>query len=96
MSNHSCAYRKAYKAKREQANEDMWLQGAYVYEAISRVAPLLIPFNKHPKPEPYLDKPYPIFEENNGEDVKLKAVADKGQAYMFAQMKAINKRFGKG
>jgi hypothetical protein len=48
------AYRKAFELQREQTNQNLWLQGAYVYEAISRVAPLLHPFAKRPKAEPYL------------------------------------------
>ena len=89
------AYKRAYKRKREEINTDMWLQGAYVYEAITRVAPILVPFAKHPKLEPYLKKPFPLYEsEENEEDAKSKAVADKGLAYMQAQMNAINKKFG--
>ena len=87
------AYRKAYKDKRRQANEDMWRQGLYVYQAISRVAPLLIPFNKNPKAEPYLDKPIPMFEEDV-EKEKDSAVVNKGLAYMQAMMISINKKFG--
>lgn len=87
------AYRKAYKDKRRQANEDMWRQGVYVYQAIVRAAPLLIPFNKNPKPEPYLDKPIPMFEEDV-ENEKDSAVANKGLAYMQAMMISINKKFG--
>ena len=89
------AYRKAYERKREEKNTEMWLQGLYVYEAVARVAPLLIPFNQHPKAEAYLDKPLPIFStEENIEEAKSKAVCDKGLAYMQAQMTKINKRFG--
>ena len=89
------AYRYAYKRKREECNRDLWLQGAYVYEAIVRIAPALNPFAKHPKIEPYLDKPYPLYDkEETSEDVKSKAVADKGLAYMQAQMMNINKKFG--
>ena len=89
-------YRIAYKRKMEQKNQDMWLQGAYVYEAIRRVAPLLIPFNEHPQEAPYLDKPFPMSgEEDDTQDAKLKAVADKGLAYMQAQMIKFNKKFGK-
>ena len=90
------AYREAYKRKREERNQEMWLMGAYVYQAISRVSPLLIPFNKHPKPEPYLDKPFPTYENSDEESAKSKAVADKGLAYMQAQMIKFNKKFGKG
>lgn len=89
------SYRRAYEIRRKQDNEDKWLQGAYVYEAISRVAPLLIPFNEHPKPLPYLDKPYPLFADNRDENAESKAVADKGLAYMQAQMIKFNQKFGK-
>ena len=87
------AYRQAYKKKREERNQELWLMGAYVYQAVSRVAPLLIPFNEHPKAEPYLDKPFPLFADNEPENAD-KAVADKGKAYMLAQMAKINKKFG--
>ena len=87
------AYRKAEKIKREKENADMWLQGLYVYQAVSRVAPLLIPFNKHPKAEPYLDKPIPLSEKDK--DESKQAVVDKGIAYMKAKMIEINKKFGK-
>lgn len=91
------AYKKAYERKRKETNTDLWLQGAYVYEAFVRVAPLLIPFAKKPKLEPYLKEPFPLFdkEEKKTEDAKSKAVYDKGFAYMQAQMNAINKKFGK-
>ena len=89
-------YRKAFKIKRNEANFDMWLQGLYVYNAVARVAPLMIPFNKNPKAEPYLDKPIPIFEETSEEETKAKAVQDKGKAYMLAVMSSINKKFGEG
>ena len=87
------AYREAYKDKRKQLNEDMWLQGLYVYQAVSRVAPLLAPFAKQPKAEPYLDKPIPMFEKEKEESEQ--AVMDKGIAYMNAKMIEINKRFNK-
>ena len=89
------AFQKAYEMRRKQANEDMWLTGAYVYEAVSRVAPLLIPFNEHPKAEPYLDKPFPFFSEEKGTNARTKAVANRGFAYMQAQMIKFNKKFGK-
>ena len=89
------AYRQARKLKREMKNEELWLQGAYVYHAVSRIAPLLIPFNEHPKAEPYLDKPFPLSDEETEADAKSNAVADKGKAYMYAQMLKFNKKFGK-
>lgn len=92
------SYRRAFEFQREQVNQDLWLQGAYVYEAISRIAPLLIPFNKHPKAEPYLDKPYPLLNKNKTDkNVESQAVTnDKGFAYMQAAMTRVNNKFGKG
>ena len=89
------AYRKAFELKRNEQNQNLWLLGAYVYQAIARVSPLFNPFSKHPKPESYLDKPFPIYEQTGGENAKSKAVSDKGLAYMQAQMLKINKKFGK-
>ena len=91
------AYRKAEKMKWIKANEDMWRQGLYIYQAVSRVAPLLIPFAKNPKAEPYLKEPIPLFEEEqHTEQAKKSAVDnDKGIAYMNAMMNVINKKFGK-
>lgn len=89
------AYRRAYEEKRKQANQDFWLIGAYVYQAITRSAPLLIPFNQHPKAEPYLDKPFPLYEDDNAdENAESKAVEEKGLAYMFSQMQKVNAKFG--
>lgn len=89
------AYRKAFEKKRNEQNQNLWLLGAYVYQAIARVSPLFNPFNKHPKPESYLDKPFPIYEHEEGKNAESKAVADKGLAYMQAQMIKFNKKFGK-
>lgn len=89
------AYRKAFDLKRNEQNQNLWLLGAYVYQAIARVSPLFNPFSKHPKPESYLDKPFPIYEHEEGKNAESKAVADKGLAYMQAQMIKFNKKFGK-
>jgi hypothetical protein len=42
-----------------------------------------------------LDKPFPIYEQAEGKNAESKAVADKGLAYMQAQMIKFNKKFGK-
>ena len=87
------AYREAYVMKRERDNEDMWRQGLYVYLAIGKIAPLLVPFAKNPKAEPYLAEPIPMFKKD--EEEEKSAVEEKGIAYMTAKMMEINKKFGK-
>lgn len=88
------AYREAEKLKVKKRNEDMWLQGLYVYEAVARLTPLMNAFASHPKAEPYLEKPYPMRGDEGEENTEGKAVADKGLAYMQAQMFRLNKKFG--
>ena len=87
------AYRKAHELKRKEENENFWLMGAYVYHAICKASPLLAPFAKHPKPEDYLNKPFPLFADET-ENAESKAVENKGMAYMLAQMTKINRKFG--
>lgn len=52
-------YAKAFEVQRERANHDAWLQGAYIYDAICMVAPILHAFAKTgTKPLPYHKEPY--------------------------------------
>lgn len=56
-------YRKAEELRTSRKNQEMWLQGAYFYEALSRVSPLLHAFaKKGTKPAPYLAEPFAITE----------------------------------
>lgn len=53
-------YRKAQALTDRRRNEELWLQGLYVYEAIIDAAPLFA-INAKPgtMPHPYPDEPYP-------------------------------------
>lgn len=52
-------YLKAYTIKKDQINEQLWLQGMYVFEAILCASPVLHAFSKKgTKPLPYADKPF--------------------------------------
>lgn len=54
-------YRKAYQLQRDRDNEQSWLQGMYIYEALCDVAPILHAFaKKGTKPRPYISEPLPI------------------------------------
>lgn len=64
-------YLKAWRLKKEQKNEEMWLQGVYIYEAICDVAPVLHAFSKKgTKPHPYPEKPYSLFKKSKKEEKK--------------------------
>lgn len=53
------AYRKADELKRKRENFNLWLQGAYIYEVISDLAPSIAPFSKG-KVKPYRKEVIPI------------------------------------
>lgn len=53
-------FRRADEIKRKRTNQDLWLQGLYIYEALCDVAPVLHAFSKNPKPAPYSPEPYAI------------------------------------
>ena len=74
------AYREADKIKRDLKNQDMWMQGAYYYEALLDAAPVLrFSFSKKPpKPIPYREQP---FELHTGQ----RKAADSGEKQLTQQ-----------
>ena len=89
-------YRKAYELQRKRRNEDLWLQGMYVYEALCDASPLLQAFaKKGTKAHPYVDHPYSITSEDRKEEEKLREQREKEKAkqYMLGKMASINKQF---
>ena len=57
------SFRRADEIKRKQKNQDLWLQGMYVYEAFCDASPLLHAFSKKPKPLPYPSEPYALTQK---------------------------------
>ena len=52
-------YRESYIIKNRHKDEELWLQGMYVYEALCKVSPILHAFSKKgAKPLPFSEKPY--------------------------------------
>lgn len=89
-------YRQAEDLRKERVNQEMWLQGMYVYDALARISPILHAFaKKGTKAQPYVEEAYPI-NKKQVEDVKTKkekAKSNKGLQYMQAHMVKNNKRF---
>lgn len=56
------AYRRAAELRDKRRNQELWLQGMYIYEALCDASPLFRFSMKKGtvKPEPYAKEPYPI------------------------------------
>ena len=90
------AYRKADELRMNRANRDMWIQGAYVYDALLRVSPILHAYaKKGTKPEPYISEPFALTDEQEErkQEAKAKKAFDKGKAMMEGFMMHHNKKF---
>jgi hypothetical protein len=72
------SYRKAEEIRQRQRNQDLWLQGMYVYEALCDVSPVLQAFaKKGTKPIPYSSEPYAL----TAKQVKEKKERDEHLRY---------------
>ena len=89
-------YRKADEIRRKRRNEELWIQGMYIYEALCDVSPILHAFAKRgTKPTPYPDHPYALTASERVDEAKIKEQLEREKAkrYMEAKMARINKRF---
>ena len=89
-------YRQADEMRVERKNQELWLQGLYVYEALCDVAPILQSMaKKGTKAHPYAEKPYAITEKQRKREIeeKERAVAMKGKRMMEHFVKATNRNF---
>ena len=93
-------YRKAYKIHLDHINEEAYLHGLYVYEALCDVSPILRAFSKATKPEPFPSEPYDLHKaEKDAEAEKKKAEQEKADKKAKAMMELFmvnwNKKFKK-
>lgn len=90
-------YRKAEEIRNERRNQELWLQGLYIYEALCDASPIFHSFaKKGTKPHPYAERPYSLTDKERKKEQKAKeqSMRDKGKRYMEAIMLQTNKRFG--
>lgn len=86
-------YRKANELRNTQKNQELWLQGMYIYEALCCVSPVLHAFAKDgTKPLPYPDKPYAISEKEIKERKEIieKENRKKAMAVFMAWSSQLN------
>lgn len=73
------SFLEADKVRQERKNYEVWLQGMYIYDAISRLFPfpaILVDGNKMQQSQ-YLDKPYQLQEEKKTEKVEKELIEKK-------------------
>lgn len=89
-------YRKADEIRKERINQELWLQGMYIYEALCDVSPIFHAMaKKGTKPHPYPDKPYSITEKQRQREIEENEmkVANKGKRMMEMFMRQSAKQF---
>ena len=85
------AYRKAAELRDKRQNQELWLQGMYVYEALCDASPLFRFSMKKGtiKPEPYVKEPYPItaaeVREREEREARKKAERLKAEFALFVE-----------
>lgn len=60
-------YVRAEEIRQRKRNNELWLQGLYIYQAIGALTPVLNPFSKKHKADKYISKPIPITREEIAE-----------------------------
>ena len=88
-------YRKAYLIKQEEINNNAWLQGLYIYDAVSSVVHNALR-GKNSKAREYTKQPYNIGNKEKSEVEKAKKVQserEKAAAWMdnFVRINSKNK-----
>ena len=84
-------YRKAAELRDRRRNQELWLQGMYIYEALCDASPLFRFSMKGGavKPEPYVKAPYPITEaeirEREEREARLKEERLKAEFAAFSE-----------
>ena len=89
-------YREAEEIRNEKKNQELWLQGMYIYEAIADLSPILQAFaKKGTKAQPYVDAPYPITKKQREriKAVKEREIFEKGKRFMEALTQQTNAKF---
>ena len=90
-------YRKMDQCNKERKNYELWIQGAYFYEAILDSSPVLNALSKKNTPFPYRPAPIPITESEDqyqAEQEKQKRM-ENGKQVMEMIMSNFNQRFEK-
>lgn len=93
-------YREANDIQLKRKDEEFWIQGMYIYDALCRVSPILHAFSKSgTKPLPYPEKPYmATMDKYKTEEQKQQEVENerlKARLYFENWARETAKKFNK-
>lgn len=89
---HHYCVRKAWEEKKHYRNWEMWMQGAYIYESLLKVSPVLKPFVKGKvEPGKYPEEPYPLSEKEAREREEMRR-RERMERFVAQLNKEIEKR----
>lgn len=90
-------YRDKHKRDTDHQNLLLWLQGAYVYEAMLEVSPAYNFWVKERKPEPYRSEPIPLgkIEREQREQERQRKKMEAGKKIMMGLMESVNAKMKK-
>ena len=85
-------YRKLHALRAAQRNQELWVQGRYIYDALCAAAPIFNPLSKESAPREYVKEPYPLTaaEATARRKRDEEAEAQKLKDYLLHKMAAIN------
>lgn len=88
-------YLKAEEMRRNRRNEELWMQGMYIYEALCDVSPLFRAFGKKgTKAHPYTKEPYPLKSADKAKKAETeKQKYIKNLERMRAMAAGVNAKF---
>lgn len=75
---------RAAKLQLYRKNQELWLQGMYIYEALGDVSPLFHAFaKKGTKAIPYRTEPYPLGKEKPEQETEQEIENERLKATLF-------------
>ena len=88
------AYRMANELRDRRMNQELWLQGKYIYDALCSVSPLFRFSTKPTKSEPYVQEPYPITaaEVREREERKAREEEERFKAEFALYVERLRKK----
>lgn len=76
-------YRQAYEMKEDRHNSHMWLQGMYIYDAISTSLYNVFCRKAGQQTSSYPSKPYPLTDKQKNEDKQLTIEEEQAKAKVW-------------